>query len=132
MVGDVLRGFQRALVLQIGVVPLKVEICTLRTNTPNAFNSLWRYPKRPQLSFCTSFKSSARTYTEAMKFRIVLEFDPQSSSFSAVCPELPGCASAGETEEEALNNIEEAIKLYLEPAEILLSGKAKPVEVTIG
>ncbi len=67
-----------------------------------------------------------------MKFRIVLEFDPQSSSFSAVCPELPGCASAGETEEEALNNIEEAIKLYLEPAEILLSGKAKLVEVTIG
>ena len=54
MVGDVLRGFQRALVLQIEVIPLKVEICTLRTNTPNAFNSLWRYPKRPHLSFCIS------------------------------------------------------------------------------
>ena len=67
-----------------------------------------------------------------MKFRIVLEFDPEARSFSAVCPELPGCASAGETEEEARNNIEEAIKLYLEPAEILLSDKAKLVEVTIG
>jgi len=29
-----------------------------------------------------------------MKFRIVLEFDPEAGSFSAVCPELPGCASA--------------------------------------
>jgi len=40
-----------------------------------------------------------------MTFRIVLEFDPAAQSFSAVCPELPGCASAGETEEEARNNI---------------------------
>lgn len=67
-----------------------------------------------------------------MKFRIVLEFDPETESFSAVCPELPGCASAGETEEQARSNIEEAIKLYLAPAEIPLSGKAKLVEVTIG
>jgi predicted RNase H-like HicB family nuclease len=51
-----------------------------------------------------------------MKFRIVLEFDRESGSYSAVCPELPGCASAGDTEEEARANIEEAIRLYLEPA----------------
>jgi predicted RNase H-like HicB family nuclease len=51
-----------------------------------------------------------------MKFRIVLEFDPETDSYSAVCPELPGCASAGDSEEEARRNIEEAIGLYLEPA----------------
>jgi predicted RNase H-like HicB family nuclease len=51
-----------------------------------------------------------------MKFRIVLEFDPEAGSFSAVCPELPGCASAGETEEEARINVEDAIKLYLAPS----------------
>lgn len=67
-----------------------------------------------------------------MKFRIVLEFDPKAKSFSAVCPELPGCASAGDTEEEARENIEEAIKLYLAPADILLPNNAKLVEVTIG
>ena len=50
-----------------------------------------------------------------MKFRIVLEFDRESGSYSAVCPELPGCASAGDTEEEARANIEEAIRLYLDP-----------------
>ena len=67
-----------------------------------------------------------------MKFRIVLEFDPDARSFSAVCPELPGCASAGETEEDARDNIKEAIQLYLAPTEIQLPENAKLVEVTIG
>jgi predicted RNase H-like HicB family nuclease len=53
-----------------------------------------------------------------MKFRVVLEFDPVAKSYSAVCPELPGCASAGDTEEEAHQNIEEAIRLYLKPADL--------------
>jgi predicted RNase H-like HicB family nuclease len=79
-----------------------------------------------------SAPSLTRTYTENMKFRIVLEFDPEVHSFSAICPELPGCASAGDTEEDARNNIEEAIRLYLAPAEILLPLNAKLVEVTIG
>jgi len=51
-----------------------------------------------------------------MRFRVVLEFDSEAGSFSAICPELPGCASAGDTEEEARRNIEEAIELYLAPA----------------
>jgi len=67
-----------------------------------------------------------------MKFRIVLEFDPVAGSFSAVCPELPGCASAGDTEEEARRNIEEAIRLYLALAAIELPHDAKVLEVTIG
>jgi predicted RNase H-like HicB family nuclease len=60
-------------------------------------------------------------HTAGMKFRVVLEYDPEAESYSAVCPELPGCASAGETEEEARRGIEEAIRLYLSPAEIGLS-----------
>ncbi len=67
-----------------------------------------------------------------MKFRVVIEFDPVVDSYSAICPELPGCASAGDTEDEARINIEEAIRLYLLPAEILLSPDAKLSEVTIG
>jgi predicted RNase H-like HicB family nuclease len=35
------------------------------------------------------------------------------------CPELPGCTSAGDTEEEALENIREAIQLYLAADPIL-------------
>ncbi|MCX6590628.1 MAG: type II toxin-antitoxin system HicB family antitoxin [Acidobacteria bacterium] len=67
-----------------------------------------------------------------MKFRVVLEFDPVTNSYSAVCPELPGCASAGETEQEARDNITEAIHLYLAPAELHLAENAKLAEVTIG
>ncbi len=67
-----------------------------------------------------------------MKFRVVIEFDPETQSYSAVCPELPGCTSEGDTEDEARINIEEAIKLYLQPDEIELPENAKLIEVTIG
>lgn len=67
-----------------------------------------------------------------MTFRVVLEFDAEVGSFSASCPELPGCASAGDTEEGARQNIEEAIKLYLKPADIDLPRDAKLLEVMIG
>jgi len=60
-----------------------------------------------------------------MKFRIVLEFDKETNSYSAVCPELPGCASAGDTEEEARTNIEEAIRLYLAPTDLRSAGERK-------
>ena len=66
-----------------------------------------------------------------MRFRILLAFDPEADSFSAVCPELPGCASAGDTEEEARSNVQEAIRLYLSPADILIPENARLVEVTI-
>ena len=71
-------------------------------------------------------------YTKILKFRIVLEFNSVAGSFSATCPELRGCASAGGTEEEAGRNIEEAIRLYLAPAEIELPHDAKVLEATIG
>jgi predicted RNase H-like HicB family nuclease len=66
-----------------------------------------------------------------MMFRVVLEYDPEPGDYSAVCPELPGCASAGETEEEAKANIREAIQLYLKPGEIDFPENARVVEVTV-
>ena len=50
-----------------------------------------------------------------MEVRVELEYDPAAKSWSAVCPELPGCTSAGETRDEAITNVKEAIALYLEP-----------------
>ncbi|MCU1238719.1 MAG: hypothetical protein JWP63_6686 [Candidatus Solibacter sp.] len=67
-----------------------------------------------------------------MTFRVVLEHDPETGDYSAVCPELPGCATAGETEEEARDNIREAIALYLSPGDLELPENAKLVEVTVG
>ena len=71
-------------------------------------------------------------YNKAMTFRIVLEYDADARAFSAVCPELPGCASAGNTEEEAKQNIKEAIELYLAPSDVELSRDARLDEVTVG
>jgi predicted RNase H-like HicB family nuclease len=48
-----------------------------------------------------------------MRYRVVLEQEPDGGYVVSV-PALPGCVSQGETREEALNNIREAIKLYVE------------------
>ncbi len=50
-----------------------------------------------------------------MNWRVILEPDNETHEWAAWCPELPGCASAGETQAEALANIREAIELYLQP-----------------
>ena len=67
---------------------------------------------------------AAPSYAETMKFRVVLEYDAEAGAWSAVCPELPGCASAGDTEEEARQGIEEAIRLYLSPGNFELPADA--------
>lgn len=51
-----------------------------------------------------------------MKFKVVLEKSDEGG-FTVYVPVLPGCISEGDTEEEALANIKEAIELYLEPTE---------------
>ena len=66
-----------------------------------------------------------------MKFRIVLEYDPKTGSYAAYCLELPGCCSAGDTEDEALSNAREAIILYLEPAPVKLNPDNKVFEVEV-
>ncbi len=58
-----------------------------------------------------------------MKWRVILEPDPQTQEWAIWCPELPGCVSAGATEAEVLENIREAIALYLEPDPIDLNGE---------
>ena len=80
--------------------------------------------------FDTGLRSTVYNY--GMTFRVVVEFDPEAGSYSAVCPELPGCASAGVTEVEARANIEEAIRLYLTPSPIELPDRAKLIEVQVG
>jgi predicted RNase H-like HicB family nuclease len=51
-----------------------------------------------------------------MRFQVVLE-PSEEGGFTIYVPALPGCISEGETMEEALANIREAIELYLEPVE---------------
>lgn len=51
-----------------------------------------------------------------MKLRVVLE-PSDEGGYTAYVPSLPGCFSEGDTREQALSNIKEAIDLYLEPVE---------------
>jgi antitoxin HicB len=63
-----------------------------------------------------------------MKFLITLEED-EDGFLVAECPSLPGCVSQGKTREEALANIEEAIKGYI--ASLRKHGEPAPrAEVT--
>jgi len=48
-----------------------------------------------------------------MKYRIIIEED-EDGAFVAECPCLPGCISQGKTRKEAVHNIRDAIRGYLE------------------
>ena len=49
-----------------------------------------------------------------VEFVVELFEDPEVGGFVADVVNLPGCMSQGETKEEALENVEKAIKVYLE------------------
>ena len=53
-----------------------------------------------------------------MKYRVALL--QSEEGYSVSCPDLPGCWSQGETEEEALENISDAIQEYLAAVEELM------------
>jgi len=48
-----------------------------------------------------------------MKYRILIEQD-ENGVFTVEVPSLPGCITQGETREEAMKNVKEAIEAYLE------------------
>ena len=58
-----------------------------------------------------------------LDFKVFLEPD-EDGGYVVVCPSLQGCYSQGETVDEALSNIKEAIELCLEDMEA--SGEAIP------
>ncbi|HEX7317952.1 MAG TPA: type II toxin-antitoxin system HicB family antitoxin [Pyrinomonadaceae bacterium] len=62
-----------------------------------------------------------------MKYRVLIEQD-EDGVFVAQVPTLPGCISQGETRAEALENIREAIGLYLESLEA--HGEPVPPPIT--
>ena len=67
-----------------------------------------------------------------MNLRVNLE-PSDEGGFTVTVPSLPGCISEGETRDEALANIREAIELYLEPVEDDTAGmpNAEQLEVAV-
>lgn len=66
-----------------------------------------------------------------MIYRVALQRSEEG--IAVWCPGLPGCWSQGDTEEEALANIGDAIREYLEAvAELTRGEEVRDVEVAIG
>ncbi len=67
-----------------------------------------------------------------MKLKIVLE-PSDEGGFTVYVPSLPGCISEGDTKEEAMANIKEAIELYLKTVEddLTLSTAHEIMEIAV-
>ena len=67
---------------------------------------------------------------DEMKYKVVL--NESEEGFSISCPGLPGCWSQGANEQEALENIQEAITEYLAAVDELVKGQnVREVRVTV-
>ncbi len=65
-----------------------------------------------------------------MNYKVILH--ESEEGYSVSCPGLPGCWSQGETEEEALENIQDAIREYLAAVDELAKGEdVREIEVTV-
>lgn len=74
--------------------------------------------------------SRDKSTIENVKYKVVLR--KSEEGFSISCPGLPGCWSQGTTEEEALENIQDAIRVYLAAIEDSLKAEeVREVEVTV-
>ena len=49
-----------------------------------------------------------------MKFKVIIKEDKEDGGFNISCPMLPGCNSQGDTIEDALTNIKDAIQACLD------------------
>ncbi len=67
-----------------------------------------------------------------MVLKVVLE-PSNEGGYTVYVPSLPGCISEGDTKEEALINIKEAIELYLEPVEddLILAPDTEIIDVAV-
>lgn len=56
-----------------------------------------------------------------MIVRAILEWDEEAQAYSATCPEMNNVSSFGDTKEEAINSLREAIQLLLDQELLLLN-----------
>ncbi len=49
-----------------------------------------------------------------MKYTVIIHRDIQEGGFWGECSELPGCYSQGESIDELMQNMKEAVELYLD------------------
>jgi predicted RNase H-like HicB family nuclease len=67
---------------------------------------------RPDFEQCLEASRAQKAGVTIMRYLVVVEKGP--TSFGAYVPDLPGCIAVGETREEVLASIHEAIEFHLE------------------
>ena len=67
-----------------------------------------------------------------MVIKVILE-PSEEGGYTAIAPSLPGCISEGDTKDDALVNMREAIELYLEPVDDdqILAPNSEIVEIAV-
>jgi predicted RNase H-like HicB family nuclease len=65
-----------------------------------------------------------------MRFKVILEA-AEEGGYVIYVPSLPGCVSQGETREEAVENIKEAIEVYLDTDEAQVAAETQLKETGI-
>jgi len=67
-----------------------------------------------------------------MNLKVVME-PSDDGGYTVIVPALPGCISEGDSKEDALKNIREAIELYLEPVDddATFAANAEQLEVAV-
>ena len=71
------------------------------------------------------------TFNYKYKVEIVKVSEEDGGGYLAIVPSLPGCMSDGDTAEEALKNVNDAIKCWIETAEELGRDVPKPIEYRV-
>ena len=64
-----------------------------------------------------------------MTFPVVIH--KSKYGYDVSCPTLPGCASQGQTYDEAIDNIKSAIKEYIDAVDLVEKGKSDDSELVL-
>jgi predicted RNase H-like HicB family nuclease len=89
------------------------------------------FDQTPEPGWVVVVSQVRQEYNSTMKFRVLLEYDPQAGRWSAVFPDLPGCASAGDTKEDAVTNAKEALALWFDSTPVDIPKNGKLLEVAL-
>ncbi|EDY21313.1 protein of unknown function UPF0150 [Chthoniobacter flavus Ellin428] len=66
-----------------------------------------------------------------MKLRLVVEQHATTGRWASYFPEIPGCASTGDSGVDAIANAREALELWFEPTPLRLPKDARIVEIAV-
>ena len=66
-----------------------------------------------------------------MKFPVLIHKE-EGSAYGATLPDIPGCFSAGDTLEEAMDNVQQAVELYYDGEDELVLPSPSPIEDLMG